>query len=91
MLLKSKFTYAARLLDPARVDTMLSTALVVAAILPPGNRGTITLHIQSQRSSLLHTSQYPRLRAPAAAVLLSIGAVSLHRKYPGMEIGRAHV
>jgi len=87
MLLTSKFPSTARLLDPARVDTMLSTALVVAAILPPGNRGTITLHIQSQRSSLLHASQSPRLRAPAAAVLLLIKVVSLYRKYLGM-VGR---
>src|SRR6267154_2488702 len=87
MLLTSKLSHADRLPDPARVNTMVSTALVVATILPPGNHGTITLHILNQRSSLLHTSQSPRLRAPAAAVLLSIEAVSLYRKYPGM-VGR---
>src|SRR6266478_512240 len=52
-----------------------------------GNRGTITLHTQNQRSSLLHTSQSPRLRTPAAAVLFSIAAVSLYHKYTGM-VGR---
>ncbi len=87
MLLTSKLSHAVRLLDPARVNTMLSTALIVATILPPGNRGTITLHILSQRSSLLHTSQSPRLCAPAAAVLLSTGAVSSYRQYPG-KVGR---
>jgi hypothetical protein len=89
MLLTSKFSHAVRLLDPARVNTntMLSTAPIVAAISSPGNRGTITLHILNQRSSLLHTSQSPRLRAPVVAVLLSIEAVSLYRKYPGI-VGR---
>lgn len=76
-----------RLLDPARVNTMLSTALIMAAMSPPSNHGTITHHTLSQRSSLHRTSQSPRLRAPAAAVLLSIEAVSLHRKYPGI-VGR---
>ena len=52
-----------------------------------GSRGTITPHILSQRSSLLHTSQSPPLRAHAAAVQLSIEAVSLYRKYPGI-VGR---
>jgi hypothetical protein len=87
MLFTSKLSHAVRLLDPARVNTMLSIALIVVTILPPGNRGTTTLHILSQRSSLLHTSRSPRLRAPAAAVLLSIEAVSLYRKYPSM-VGR---
>jgi hypothetical protein len=79
MLLISMFP-----VDAARVNTMLSTALMAVAILPPGNHGTITLRILNQRSSLLHTTQSPRLRAPAVAVLLSIGAVFLYRKYPGM-------
>jgi hypothetical protein len=87
MLLTSKFSHAVCLLDPARVNTILSTALIMATISPPGNRGTITLHILSRHSSLLRTSQSPRLRAPAAAVLLSIEAVSSHRKYPGI-VGR---
>jgi hypothetical protein len=75
--------------DPARVDTTLSTALIVA-ILPPGNRGTIILHIRNQRPSLHHTNQYPRLRAPAAAVVLSIEAVFSYRKYPGMVRSVSH-
>jgi len=87
MLLTPKFSHTVRLLDPARVNTMLSIALIMAGILAPGNRGTITPHILSQRSSLLHTSQSPHLRAPAAAVLLSIEVVALYRKYPGM-VGR---
>jgi hypothetical protein len=84
MLLIFKFSHAVRLPDPARVNTMLSAALIMATILPPDNRGTITLHILSQQSSSLHTSQSPRLRALAAAVLLSTEAVSSYRKYPGM-------
>ena len=87
MFLTCKFSHAVRLLDRARVNTILSTALVMAAIVPPGNRDTIILRILSQQSSLLHTSQSPRLRAPAAAVLLSIEAVSSYRKYPGI-VGR---
>ena len=87
MLLTSKFSHATLLLDPARVNAMLSKALIMDGILAPGIRGTITPHILSQRSSLLHTSQSPPLRARAAAVLLSIEAVSLHRKYPGI-VGR---
>ena len=87
MLLTCKFSHATRLLDPARVNAMLSKALIMDGILAPGTRGTITPHILSQRSSLLHTSQSPPLRARAAAVLLSIEAVFLHRKYPGI-VGR---
>jgi len=51
MLLVSQSPYAARFLDPPRVDTMLSTALAMAATLPLGNRDTITLHTESQQSS----------------------------------------
>jgi hypothetical protein len=67
--------HAARLLDLARVDTILSTA-----VLPLGKHGTSTLHIQSQQPSLLHTSQSPQVCAPAAAVLLlNEGASSCRR------------
>lgn len=80
-----KIPHTAHLLALARVDTTLLTALIMIAVLPPGKHGAITLHIQSQLSPLFqHTSQSPRVCAPAAAVLLLIEGASSCRRRPGM-------
>jgi hypothetical protein len=84
-------TLTAHLLALARIDTMLWIALITTAILPPGKHGTITLHIQSLLSSLLHTSQFPQVCAPAVAVLLLIEGISSCRKYPGIGSVSPHV
>jgi hypothetical protein len=92
MLLTSRLPHAAHLLALARVDMILSTALIMTAVLPPGKHRTITLHIQSQLSLLLHTSQSPQVCGPAAVVVLLIEGVSSCRKYPGIGslLARAH-
>ena len=70
-----------RCLDPAQVDTMLSTALIVTATLRLDKHAVITRHTQSRPSWLPHMSQPPPLLAHAAAALLLIEGVPSFSKY----------